>query len=305
MTRATARWTVGAAIYLLCAGAAAYAQWEWSKYHTQDTLVAQLVGCAAPVVRARLPARRPKHVIIVIEENKSPHRILGNPDASFINLLAARGAVFTRAEGVAHPSQPNYLALLSGRTNVDADNCPPALDPATPSLVGQLMRAHLTFAGFAEDQPRAGFTGCSAGDERRGYVRKHAPWVNFADAPPATGLPLRSLPSPGRMPSVAFIIPNLGHDMHNGSIIEGDAWLRDHVGPMIAQLDSSDAWLMVTFDESDEAYPNNVPLVVVGAGITPGPREQRVTHYDVLRTIEDIFGLPALGGAAGARGLAL
>ena len=33
-----------------------------------------------------------------------------------------------------------------------------------------------------------------------------------------------------RLPSVSLVVPNLLHDMHDGSIAEGDAWLRRTLG---------------------------------------------------------------------------
>ena len=58
----------------------------------------------------------PSHIVVVIEENHAFAQIIGNPDAPFINKLAAEGALFTDAHGIRHPSQPNYLALFSGAT---------------------------------------------------------------------------------------------------------------------------------------------------------------------------------------------
>jgi acid phosphatase len=38
----------------------------------------------------------------------------------------------------------------------------------------------------------------------------------------------------------------------------------------------------------------------VGAGVRPGVSGVRIDHYGILRTIEDLYGLPPLGHAAGA-----
>src|SRR5207237_468411 len=58
----------------------------------------------------------PRKVVIVIEENHGFSQIMGNPDAPYINRLASEGANFTESYAVWHPSEPNYLALFSGRT---------------------------------------------------------------------------------------------------------------------------------------------------------------------------------------------
>ena len=46
---------------------------------------------------------------------------------------------------------------------------------------------------------------------------------------------------------------------------------------------------------------NHIATVVVGEHVIPNSTSaMTVTHYNVLRTIEDIFGLPAIGGSSGA-----
>ena len=66
------------------------------------------------------------HVVIVVMENKNYGDIIGRPDeAPYLNSLAAGGAIFSSSFAVAHPSQPDYLALFSGSTQrVTSDNCP-------------------------------------------------------------------------------------------------------------------------------------------------------------------------------------
>src|SRR5579863_1273517 len=102
--------------------------------------------------QARLP--RPTHVVIVIEENKAPSEIIGSGAAPYINSLARSGALFTDSNGVAHPSQPNYLALFTGDTNWNGDVCPErGVSPMARTLGGSLLRAHFGFAGYSEDLP--------------------------------------------------------------------------------------------------------------------------------------------------------
>jgi hypothetical protein len=58
----------------------------------------------------------PDHFVIDVEENHSYWQIIGNPNAPFINSLAAEGTLFTSSYAITRPSEPNYLALLSGST---------------------------------------------------------------------------------------------------------------------------------------------------------------------------------------------
>jgi hypothetical protein len=70
------------------------------------------------------------HIEIVVEENHAASQIIGNKSAPFINALAAGDALMTQSYAVAHPSQPNYLALFAGDTfGVDSDVCPRRIWP--------------------------------------------------------------------------------------------------------------------------------------------------------------------------------
>ncbi len=60
----------------------------------------------------RLP--RPAHVVVVIFENHAERQVMNQPNAPYLTSLANTGAQFTNSHAVAHPSQPNYIALFSG-----------------------------------------------------------------------------------------------------------------------------------------------------------------------------------------------
>ena len=67
---------------------------------------------------------RPKHVWVFVLENHSYNEIIGNPDVPYLNHLARRHGVATRYYAVAHPSLPNYLAMISGSTHrCTSDGC--------------------------------------------------------------------------------------------------------------------------------------------------------------------------------------
>ena len=57
------------------------------------------------------------HVVVVVFENREASSIAGNADAPTFNALARRYATLTKYDAVAHPSLPNYLALVSGSTH--------------------------------------------------------------------------------------------------------------------------------------------------------------------------------------------
>jgi hypothetical protein len=273
------------------------------------SLAAALLACAgtsssaprtaapsAAASAASTAPRRPDHTVIVVLENKEQGQVM--TEAPFLASLAETGASLTDMRAETHPSQPNYLALFSGDTHaVTDDSCPHTF--AGPSLGGALLHAGLTFAAYSEDLPDAGYSGCS----RNEYVRKHAPWADFTDVPGQLHEPLSAMPSdPAQLPTVSFVIPNLCHDMHDCSIAEGDAWLRDRLGGYVTWARTHESLLLVTFDESEaQGDPDNhIATIAVGQRVAQGPIATPADHYSLLRTLEDLYGLPALGHTAEA-----
>ena len=222
------------------------------------------------------------HVLVVILENHSFNQIFERADAPYLRKLAKGGAVFTRSYGVRHPSQPNYLALFSGSTHGVSDDNPH--DLAGPNLASSLVAAGKSFAGYIEV----------------GSPRKHNPWESFAGAA-AFEKPLSAFPSRfDSLPSVAFVIPNLTHDMHDGTVGQADTWLEAHLGGYAQWAKGHNSLLIVTFDESDDASDQRILTLLYGAGIRPGQYAEKIDHYAVLRTIEAIEGVQPLGKSAGA-----
>ncbi len=244
------------------------------------------MAAALPAWAADLP--RPDHIVIVIEENKAYSQIIGNPDAPYINRLAQRGALFTNAHGVTHPSQPNYLALFSGSTRgVGSNTCP--LELSGPNLASALQENGRSFISYAESMPRAGYDGCRYG----AYMRKHNPAANWA-ALAAVSQPFTAFPADhAQLPSVAFVIPDQRHDMHDGSIAEGDAWLQQNIEAYAQWALTHNSLLIVTFDEDDGSEGNRVVTLFYGAMVKPGRYAQRIDHYNVLRSVLEMNGAAA------------
>ncbi len=244
---------------------------------------------------------RPGHVVIAIEENKAFERIIGSADAPYINSLAEQGALFISSYALTHPSQPNYIALFSGSAHgVGDDSCPHRLSGA--NLGSELFDAGLTFAGYSESMPRAGYTGCESGN----YARKHNPWVNFANVPSSANLTFASFPTNfDELPTVAIVVPNLDNDMHDGSsasskIARGDAWLREHLDPYVQWSKTNNSLFLLTWDEDSQGAGNHIVTLMVGQMVRPGRYGERINHYNVLRTLLEMYGLPAIAKSTNA-----
>jgi len=268
-------------------------------------MVAVEAGPAPVTVPAALSAKavavpKPDHVVIVMLENKRYDAVIGDAHVPWINSLAAGGANLTRFYGETHPSQPNYLALFSGSTQgVTDNNCPHDLG-SRPNLGRQLLDAGYGFTGYSEDLPRAGFTGCAY----KGYVRRHSPWVNFSNMPASANQPYTSFPNDFRkLPTVSLVIPNLCHDMHDCPKKQADAWLRKQFVPYIGWARTHNSLFVLTFDEDNRTDNNHIATIVAGAGVRPGQYSTKLNHYDLLRTLQQMYRLPPIGAAARHEGL--
>jgi len=248
---------------------------------------------------------RPEHVVIVIEENKAYKQIIGNMVAPYINRLANEGALFTQSFAVAHPSQPNYLALFSGSTHgVPDDRCLRTLPG--DNLASELGKKGLIFGIYSESMPSVGYTGCAY----EHYQRKHNPAVNWqgVNLRPEMNMPFSMFPSDySKLPTVSIVIPNQLNDMHDGealdAIIRGDRWLKQNLDSYVQWAKTNNSLLVVTWDEDDDSSNNHIPTLIVGPMIIPGRYNERIDHYSVLRTIIEMYGLTALGRSANAKSI--
>jgi phosphatidylinositol-3-phosphatase len=255
---------------------------------------AMAVSAGAQNMPATIPI--PAHVVVVIEENHGYSQIIGSPHAPYINTLVSEGALFTNSSALAHPSQPNYLDLFSGSNQgVTDDSCPHTFSVA--SLESELNGASKTFAGYSEGLPAVGSTVCTSGV----YARKHVPWTDFSKDLTSDNQPFTSFPTDfSKLPTVAWVIPNLNDDMHNGTIQQGDSWLQTHLLAYVNWAMTNNSLLIVTFDEDQGTTANHIATIFVGPMVKPGKYSEKINHYNVLRTIEDMYGLGHLGSSASA-----
>jgi hypothetical protein len=247
-------------------------------------------------------------IYVIVLENQSLNDVTRTHSMPYLASLIARGAVATGYGAIAHPSQPNYLALFSGDTQgVTDDN---VHDLSAPNLADQLGAHSRRWSVTAENLPGSSFTGATATDGRDGpgtYVRKHEPAISFTSISqdPARRANIHDLMAfdPG-VGGFQLIVPNLCHDGHDCPLGTVDTFLSGFV-PRILDSPGFDrsGVLFITADEGESQ--NAVPLVAVGHDITPGTsRGDPWNHYSLLRTIEDAWGLGCLANACRATDLA-
>jgi len=260
-----------------------------------------------------------EHVVIVVEENKDYGQIVDSPAAPYINsTLRAEGANLTRMFGEEHHSEGNYFWLFSGsHQGVGFFDAVPERPLAGSNLGMQLLRAGRSFKGYSEDLPAIGSKVVRSGL----YARKHVPWVSFSNLPAgktadsSCNLRFQDFPTDFRqLPTVAFVIPNLIDDMHDGavpaSIRAGDTWLRTRLDAYYQWAKKNNSLLILTFDENDHnsigftnpaareaAERNRIVTILAGSHVRHADYDEGkgVTHVNLLRTLEAMYGLPRSG----------
>ena len=99
---------------------------------------------------------------------------------------------------------------------------------------------------------------------------------------------------------MSFVIPNQQNDMHSGPVRTADEWLKQHMRRYLHWAKRNNSLLIVTWDEGLDEGDNQIPTLIAGAGVIHGDVATPANHYNLLRTIEDMYGLPKLGQSADA-----
>lgn len=270
-----------------------------------------------------------QHVFIIMMENTSYSSLISNPNAPWINFAAKTYGFATNYFGVAHPSQPNYIAATSGSTNGVTSDDDVTLN--VPNIVDQLEAHGKTWKAYMQSLSlcNGDLLASSCGNQL--YERKHDPFVSYQDvqtnpARMANIVGLSQLDNDlanNKVPNYAWISPNQCHDMHGRSgpttdpcnfanvqtlITTGDTFLKNTVG----QIMRSPAWtdnsvIFITWDESDfpfsdtsgccDAVPGGghvVTLTISHSDHSPRTSNVAYNHYSMLATIEDAWKLGCL-----------
>jgi phosphatidylinositol-3-phosphatase len=251
------------------------------------------------------------HVFTIVLENKEYTSVIGNSKAPYFNQLAQQYGLATQFYGTRHPSLPNYLALSGGDTFGITSDCTSCFVHA-PSIVDQLEGAGKSWKAYMEGMPAPCFVGDSGN-----YRQKHNPFIYYDDIRTSSARCNRIVPFSqfqtdlsGTLPNYVWITPDMCNDEHDCGVDKGDAWLQTWVPRILA----SAAWqnggaLFITYDEGStsagccngQASGGHIATLVISPLARRGFQSSvAYDHYSLLRTIEDAWGLPALGKAASA-----
>lgn len=298
---------------------------------------------------------RYSHIFVIMDENEDASKIDGGRSAPSLSWIAHTFGDATNFHAEAHPSEPNYVALLGGSTlGIHDDDayfchsgetnslCPHAADAhyvphATPSahLGDQLAAAGFTWKGYYQSIPSDGSLAVTGHNSLldgpsapEWYAAKHSGFLNFTSVvqdPDRAGhlVGFDSLEhdlAQNTAPNFALIVPNLCDDMHgmpaglgvpvscqydhpNELIGRGDKMIR----MLYSLITDSPLWrekansaLVITFDEDDGGGRENhiATMVVTNHPVKHLDDPTLYTHYSLLRTIEDAFGIRTYLGHA-------
>jgi hypothetical protein len=230
-------------------------------------------------------------------ENKDYASVIGPGSAPFINGLARTYGLATNYFAISHPSLPNYIALTSGSDQgISDDSGPSSHRLNVPSIFSQLP------GGASRSLEQSMPSNCAKGDAGE-YAVRHDPetyYTNLGRECGSDDVPFGARPNLSAR--FTFVTPNLTNDMHDGSIGDGDRFLKSYVPALMAtpQYRSGSTVIFITWDENEGANGNQVPCIVISPFTHRVRDRTRYTHYSLLRTTEALLGLPFLGNARSA-----
>src|SRR5512138_3442467 len=196
------------------------------------------------------------HVILIMLENRSYSSVIGGSSMPHLNELARQNVLLTNYYAVAHPSLPNYIALVSGTTADISSDCTKCY-VNQPNLADLLDSSGRTWKTYQEDMPSPCFVG-----DAKPYYQKHDPFIYFnsirlnSSRCDRSVVPLTTLDSDlskNQLPNFALIIPNNCDSGHSCPGETADNWLFS----MVSKLQASPALgqkslIVVTFDEGSD-----------------------------------------------------
>jgi phospholipase C len=250
---------------------------------------------------------------IVIFENREFGFVIDNPDMPYFNILADSYTLLTQHYAVTHPSLPNYIALIGGDTFGINSNCETCFINA-PSLPDLIEEGGRTWKTYQDDMPEP----CFLGNTLR-YYQKHNPFIYFdpirldAERCARTIVPLTQMDediAANALPNFFFITPDICYSAHDCGLELADDWLKELMNRIVPALDASGEpyLIVITWDEGQgnhsccglpESAGGRIATILVSPQAKSGFRDDTpYSHYSLLKTISEAWGLPYLGHAA-------
>lgn len=255
------------------------------------------------------------HIVIIIFENKEFGSVIGNGKMAYFNLLASSYTLLTEHYAVAHPSLPNYIALIGGDTFGITSNCEDCFINFL-SLPDLIEKSGRTWKTYQDDMPEP----CFVGSTLR-YVQKHNPFIYFdsirldVERCVRSVVPLTQMDldiAVNELPNFIFITPDICYSSHDCALELADGWLKEQMGKLYPALEATgEPYLIIlTFEEGQgthsccglpELAGGRVPTVFISPQVKENFQDNTpYSHYSILKMISEAWGLQVLGHAADA-----
>jgi len=278
---------------------------EWDKCGSSSkaSLTITVTTSTSTTTSPTVPAS--SHVFLLVEENHSYSSVIGSSSMPYLNSLASKYGLATQYYANTHPSIGNYFMMSAGQTITNNDSLCSTL--TQDNVVRHLLTAGKTWKSYAESLPSVGYTGCGGSP----YARKHNPLSYFSDVVNSSEknnlVPFTKFASDlanHTLPQFSFIVPNLLHDAHDGSLATADSWLKTNIAPLIASSTFQNGGLLIiVFDESVDADTahggGHVATLVIGPKVRLGHKSTVMyQHQNALKTLMKALGVSSYPGAA-------
>ena len=265
---------------------------------------------ASSTSRTNVP--HPTKALVIVAENHSERAAL--EQMPYLAGLADQFGRTTAYRAVTHPSLPNYLAVAGGSTFGVSDDEPPSSHPiGQTSVLDAVIAAGGAAKTYAEDMPEP----CALESIGR-YAVEHNPWAYFSsstsrdncerfDVPagdPENGV-LRDDVDAGALPTAGLLIPDMCNDGHDCPLSTVDEWLSRWLPVIMDGPDyrAGDLAVIVTFDEDDRTADNLVLTTVIAPTVSRVVADESLTHYTLIRYLDELGGATPLGEEATAASL--
>jgi acid phosphatase len=249
-----------------------------------------------------------EHVFIVVEENHSYSKVIGNTNMPYLNRLATTYGYAQGYYANTHPSIGNYFMLTTGQIITNDDSF--SDEVTTDNIVRHLIKAGKTWKEFSENLPSVGYTG----GDTDSYTEHHNPLSYFSDVRESSTQAQNLVPftqlttdlADHNLPNYAFIVPNNNDNAHDGTLTQADSWLQTNIDPLIQSSDFNKpggGLLIIVFDESARSDAvdggGHVAWVLVGPDVKKGSTSTTCyQHESTLRFVSEAIGLSDFPGAA-------
>ncbi|CAO3673695.1 unnamed protein product [Umbelopsis ramanniana] len=242
-----------------------------------------------------VPGSSYDRIVIIVLENTDYSKAKADP---YLGSLAQKhnGVTLTNYYAATHPSQPNYVAMISGSTSgvlLDFDS---TLNRG--NIVDLLEAKGISWKSYQQAYPGNCNTATSSGT----YYRKHNPFISFPSitknatrcAKIVNADQLDTDIANNAVPQYVFFTPDINNDAHNTNVTYASNWLQSWLEPRISKPAFSDNTLFVlTFDESANILSNQVLTVLFGPAVSRSSLTDGnpYNHYSLLKSVEQNWNL--------------